>query len=217
MAWLKRFNITIPFVAAGGAFIADPISGHIIFRDHLERALVEPAVKFAREAGVCILFEEPEQMLAEGDAVKLAALAENTQAPLTIVSDILADTGRTPPKIFLSGDHQALVAVETRIRQCHLPLHIAFSLPYFFEITRQGVDKGSALVKLAAHLGIPVERIAVIGDGDNDVSMFRVAGLAIAMGNASPAVQAEADLVAPTNDAGGAAWAIRKVIQKRLE
>ncbi|HJW83423.1 MAG TPA: HAD-IIB family hydrolase, partial [Anaerolineae bacterium] len=84
-----------------------------------------------------------------------------------------------------------------------------------FVHTRSGVNKGTALKRLAEHLGIPLKRIAVIGDGGNDVSMFEVAGLAVAMGNAAPEVQAAADVVAPTNDAGGVAWALRELILKR--
>jgi hydroxymethylpyrimidine pyrophosphatase-like HAD family hydrolase len=45
--------------------------------------------------------------------------------------------------------------------------------------------------------------------------MFRIAGLGIAMGNAPPDVKAAADIVAPTNDRGGVAWALRKVILDR--
>ncbi len=53
-----------------------------------------------------------------------------------------------------------------------------------------------------------MKRVMVIGDSDNDVSMFRVAGLAVAMGNAPVQVKAEASIVVPTNDEDGVAWAL---------
>ena len=44
-------------------------------------------------------------------------------------------------------------------------------------------------------LSMPTAEIATIGDMPNDVLMFRKSGLSVAMGNASPDVQAQADLV----------------------
>jgi hypothetical protein len=49
----------------------------------------------------------------------------------------------------------------------------------------------------------------------NDLPMFGVAGLAIAMGNAPPAVQARAAAVTLANDADGFAAAVRDVILPR--
>jgi len=53
-----------------------------------------------------------------------------------------------------------------------------------------------------------------IGDQDNDLTMFEVAGLAVAMANAPPAVRAAADVIAPSNDEGGVAWALRELVLK---
>ncbi|NQW46819.1 MAG: HAD hydrolase family protein [Planctomycetes bacterium] len=45
---------------------------------------------------------------------------------------------------------------------------------------------------------IPVEESATIGDGHNDVLMFRTSGLSIAMGNAADAVKATASVTTVT-------------------
>jgi hydroxymethylpyrimidine pyrophosphatase-like HAD family hydrolase len=45
------------------------------------------------------------------------------------------------------------------------------------------------------------------------LSMFEVAGLAIAMGNAAVEIQAAADMIAPSNDEGGVAWTINQILQ----
>ncbi len=71
------------------------------------------------------------------------------------------------------------------------------------EVTLAGVNKGATILDLLAHLGIdPADAIAV-GDNWNDVEMFEVCGLSIAMGNAVPGVQALADQVTtPIDDDG---------------
>ncbi len=49
-----------------------------------------------------------------------------------------------------------------------------------------------------------------MGDGRNDISMIRWAGLGVAMENASASVKEAADVVAPTNDEDGVAYIIQK-------
>jgi len=65
---------------------------------------------------------------------------------------------------------------------------------------------------VCAHLGVPPEQTLAIGDAESDTAMFAVAGLAVAMGNATDAVKARATLVAPSNDADGVAWALRYLL-----
>ena len=52
----------------------------------------------------------------------------------------------------------------------------------------------------------------VIGDGDNDLSMFRVAGTAVAMGQAADHVKAQAHLVTDGFAEDGAATALMSII-----
>ena len=73
-------------------------------------------------------------------------------------------------------------------------------------------SKGSGLRWLADQLGIPMSQTLAIGDGVNDVSMLRAAGLGVAMGNAAPEIQAEANAVTATNDEDGAARAIERYV-----
>ena len=70
------------------------------------------------------------------------------------------------------------------------------------------MDKGRTLALLAALYGVPLEQCAAVGDGGNDLAMLRVAGLPIAMGNASQGVKDAAARIAPPCGEGGAAWAI---------
>jgi hypothetical protein len=73
-------------------------------------------------------------------------------------------------------------------------------------------SKGAGLRWLAQRLGIPMAQTLAIGDGVNDVSMLRAAGLGIAMGNAAPEVQQAADAVTAANDEDGCALAIERYV-----
>ncbi|WP_276202844.1 HAD family hydrolase [Geminicoccus roseus] len=86
------------------------------------------------------------------------------------------------------------------------------SQPYYLDVTALRADKGHGVAALAEAAGIPLERVAVIGDGHNDVAMFRRAGLSIAMGQAAEDVRAAADHVTASNDEDGVAEAIERFI-----
>ena len=95
-----------------------------------------------------------------------------------------------------------------------LPYEIMESAPDDLEIMPLGVDKGLGLQKLAEYLGLKAEEVMALGDGGNDVGMFRYAGTAVAMKNAGEAAKAAADRVSNyTNDEDGVAkevWAVLK-------
>jgi Cof subfamily protein (haloacid dehalogenase superfamily) len=83
---------------------------------------------------------------------------------------------------------------------------------YYLDTTDRLANKGVGLLELAKLVGVPPSEVAVIGDGGNDVTMFEQAGLSIAMGNAQPAVKAEAHFVTTSNSEGGFAEAVERFI-----
>ena len=91
-------------------------------------------------------------------------------------------------------------------------LEVATSVTRNVEITRADATKGAALRALTAHLGLARDEVMAIGDGLNDVSMLRAAGVAVAMGNAAEAVKAVADVITADNDSDGVAAAIEALI-----
>ena len=75
-------------------------------------------------------------------------------------------------------------------------------------VTAAGVSKGTGVEWAARRIGLEPDELLVVGDSDNDLSMFRVAGTAVAMGQAPAHVQAEAHLVTGTFDDDGCAEAL---------
>jgi hypothetical protein len=92
----------------------------------------------------------------------------------------------------------------------------ARSQPYYLDVTHPDANKGAVVTTLAKLLAVPAGEIATIGDMPNDVLMFRKSGLSIAMGNANPDVQAQADLVTDSYDDEGFAKAIERFILPRV-
>lgn len=64
-----------------------------------------------------------------------------------------------------------------------------FSSNRYLEFNEIGVNKGRGLLELAEILKIQPKEIVAIGDNTNDLSMIKVAGLGIAVQNATPDVK----------------------------
>lgn len=83
----------------------------------------------------------------------------------------------------------------------------------WLDIAPQGVDKSTALEKVRSWLGVEPERVLVMGDGRNDVGMFRWAqghgGRAIAMGQGPDDVRREAGEITASVHSGGVADILR--------
>lgn len=68
------------------------------------------------------------------------------------------------------------------------------------EIMLRNVSKGNALEILCDTLNIDKKDIIAVGDSGNDLSMFSIAGTAVASGSASNSVKDKADFVACSNN-----------------
>ena len=79
----------------------------------------------------------------------------------------------------------------------------------FANMTRAGVDKGSAVRTVAAAYGIPLAEVMMVGDGANDTPALRTVGYPVAMANAEPEVRAAARMHVGHVDAGGLTEALR--------
>ncbi len=71
--------------------------------------------------------------------------------------------------------------------------------------------------RLSRYLKIPLQQIATLGDQLNDVPMFKLSGLSIAMGNASEQVKGQAMCVTTSFEDEGFANAVEKHILPRAK
>lgn len=93
-------------------------------------------------------------------------------------------------------------------------LSIYRSEPFFIEAMPLGVDKAASLERLFSKIGVDRADTIACGDGFNDISMIKYAGVGVAMANAQEAVKEAADMVTKgTNDEDG----LLEVIDKYLK
>lgn len=81
-------------------------------------------------------------------------------------------------------------------------------------IVPPGVTKGKGLSAALVALRLEPRETACVGDGENDVSMFGVAGIKVALANSVEGLKLVADMVTSRGDGDGTLEAIGKLFPK---
>lgn len=81
--------------------------------------------------------------------------------------------------------------------------------PLFTDVVPAGSTKAIGIDKMIEHYGIALEETMAFGDGGNDMSMLRHAGIGVAMGNAEDEVKQAADYTTTSVDNDGIYLALK--------
>lgn len=164
------------------------------------------------------LYAGNDWLIHKRDAPHVAREQKTVQFEPKVVDDFGDAIGNAVKIVGVSDDHDV-------IHKCAADVHAKFgdkvtaalSQPYYLDVTHPQANKGAVVLYLSEKLGIPRDEIATIGDSENDVTMFKQGGFAIAMGNADDEVKAQADAVVADCDSEGFAEAIEKHILPRAK
>ncbi len=105
---------------------------------------------------------------------------------------------------YLQNNYQAMMEPFKDTLSC------MFTADFYFEYTAKGIDKAKALDTVLAPMGYTQEQMIGFGDGMNDLSMVRYAGIGVAMGNAVSELKDVAQYITASNDEDGIAEALYK-------
>jgi Cof subfamily protein (haloacid dehalogenase superfamily) len=197
----------------GGVYV-DP--GLAVIQSYpLDLATAKRAVDSILEHGLDVwVYTESECLVRERDAPHLAREEWILKFDATVVASFTDAQLARAIKIVGVSDNPARVAAAETAAQGKYDgrTSIACSQTYFLDVTDRRANKGAVVDTLSRLLNIAPVQIATIGDGANDVLMFRKSGFSVAMGNASDEVKAQASTVTDSNQRDGFAKAVRSLI-----
>lgn len=117
-------------------------------------------------------------------------------------------------KILTAGDPEYLQShYKEMMKPFKSTLSCMFTAPFYFEFTANGIDKAKALDTVLIPIGYKREEMIAFGDGHNDVSMLKYAGIGVAMANAVDDLKAAADEVTLSNEENGIAYTLSKYLK----
>jgi len=162
------------------------------------------------------IYRGTEWYVTDPDAPHATREAATVQFQPTVVPSYDGLLDRPVKIVGVSDDHDRVEQCEAAVRQ-QFGTHVSASRsqPYYLDVTHPEANKGVVAERLSHYYQIPLEQLATVGDGANDVLMFQRSGLSIAMGNASEDVRRQATCVTVSNEDEGFAKAVEEFILPR--
>ena len=185
-----------------GGSITDCATGRTLYSQWLDPKVVPALCAFAKEQKVAIVTYNEQGVVSESPEDPWALKECFTCGlPMQRVEDLALDPAR----------RDEVLAAGRKVFEGRIDLYP--SSPFFIEAVPLGVAKDVSLAGLLEEMGLTRDNLMACGDGLNDRSMIRYAGVGVAMQNAEPPVKEAADYVTEAdNNHDGVAEAIEKFI-----
>lgn len=197
-----------------GGQIIDWRTKELMYENVLNPEVYPYLYQSAKENGFEILSYKDEYIVSENsDHPYIQHEAFLNKMESVTVDSFLQAIDFPVPKCLVVGEPKPLAQLEIAMRQeLEGKMNVFRSEPFFLELVPNGIDKACSLSVLLSALQLKPEEMIAVGDGFNDVSMIKFAGLGVAMANAQDAVKKEADYITLSNDEDGVAAIVEKYI-----
>jgi len=206
-------------ISYNGAQVMEAGTGQIIFERRIDPQMVPYLEKKAHKMGLTMAYYDGNEVVST-DIENPHVVDEALMNGMTLRQDEVLSLSMDdwPAEVMLvSDDEEALTSLEQ-----HMQRHLAgvmdtiHSNPYYLEVVGYQVGKSYAMSALVQKMGIALDEVLAIGDGEADINMLQMAGTGVAMGNATDAVRRCADFTTLPNDQDGAALAIEKALLQEV-
>ncbi len=197
-----------------GGQIIDWKTRELMYENELSPEVYPYLYECARKNDFTILSYKDEYIVSEDGAnpyVQHEAFLN--KMPSMTVERFLDVINFPVPKCLIVGEPDRLALLEPEMKAAlQGRMNVFRSEPFFLELVPEGIDKARSLAVLLDELHIDRSEMIACGDGFNDLSMIRYAGLGVAMANAQEVVRAEADYITLSNEEEGVAAVVEKFI-----
>ncbi len=205
MSALQERNLIDGYITMNGAYCF--VEDTVIYKSPIPTAEVDALTAFCHERSIpCILVGEHDICVNQPDeAVEEIFHRQLKVDPIETkpYTDSHADKAFFQLTPFINAEEEAIIL--PAVPHCEMGRWH----PAFADVTAKGNTKQNGIDQIIRHFGIKLEEAMAFGDGGNDISMLRHAGIGVAMGNANDDVKAVADYVTTSVDENGIANALK--------
>ena len=200
----QELDLEEPIISYNGAMVRDPITDATWHHLTVPEDPARDVIIYCRENGYHLNYYLNNHLFAATFNQWAELYVNQTHSPLEVVGDLTRFCGTRPTKMILINSPAQTDSLLPYFRErLGDELYITKSNPEYLEFMNAKADKGSALKLVADRMGVKQSEVMAFGDGGNDMPMLQWAGLGVAMGEATPVVQASADSVASCYEMGG--------------
>ena len=193
-----------------GGNIVNAKTGEKLFSQFLPDEVIPELYAYAKEHGHALLGYAGNEIITEmPDDQYVKEESRINKMNIRKVDNLFESLEPHPTKLLMTGDPTLMLkAEEELVEKLGDKMDIFRSAPFFLELVPKGIDKAKSLTRLLAKINLTPADLIAFGDGYNDLSMLKLAGMGVAMENAAPEVRAEADYVTLSNEEDGVAAAL---------
>ena len=183
-----------------------------LYSNHLPNNVIPILYNYAKENGYALLGYAGKEIITEmPDDKYVKEESRINKMEIRKVDNLLESLESNPTKLLMTGDASLMIKAEEELAEIvGNRMDVFRSAPFFIELVPKGIDKAQSLNRLLELIGLSTNDMIAFGDGYNDLSMLKLAGVGVAMANAVPEVRAEADFITKSNEEDGVAFAIEK-------
>lgn len=193
-----------------GGNIVNAKTGEKLFSQFLPDAVIPILYKYAKEKNHALLGYAGNEIITEmPDDQYVKEESRINKMNIRKVDNLLDTLEPHPTKLLMTGDPTDMIKAEEELVEIlGEKMDIFRSAPFFLELVPKGIDKAQSLLRLLSKINLTPADLMAFGDGYNDLSMLKLAGVGVAMANAAPEVRADADYVTLSNEEDGVAEAL---------
>ena len=193
-----------------GGNIVNAKTGEKLFSQFLPDAVIPILYKYAKEKNHALLGYAGNEIITEmPDDQYVKEESRINKMNIRKVDNLLDALEPHPTKLLMTGDPTDMIKAEEELVEIlGEKMDIFRSAPFFLELVPKGIDKAQSLLRLLSKINLTPADLMAFGDGYNDLSMLKLAGVGVAMANAAPEVRADADYVTLSNEEDGVAAAL---------
>jgi GntR family transcriptional repressor for pyruvate dehydrogenase complex len=218
----QELGLQTPLIACDGALLWSVQAGAGVTHTPVEPELAAEIVALGRELGAIANLESDDEWFTDRlrDLEQESIIDYEISEPHGVgnVDEVLR-AGEPLDKVFLDlrdlDDEKAVAAAVTIKRTFEKRATIYEPTPGLIDIVSVDASKAAMAQQLARRMAIPAEQTMAIGDDDSDAPLLLWAGIGVAMGNATPAAKAAADMITSSNLRDGVAEALEQWVLGR--
>ena len=199
-----------------GGNIVNAKTGEKLFAQFLPDEVIPILYRYAKEKNHALLGYAGNEIITEmPDDQYVKEESRINKMNIRKVENLFEALEPHPTKLLMTGDPADMLKAENELSEILGDrMDIFRSAPFFLELVPKGIDKAKSLLRLLSKINLTPADMIAFGDGYNDLSMLKLAGMGVAMQNAAPEVRAEADYITLSNEEDGVAAALEHFCKK---
>jgi len=204
---IKKLDFINYAITINGAYVYDIKNDKCIYRSELPNETALRLFSFMNRYDVIYDCYQDNKGWINSEFQKKAELYGNTafvealkekRISVDDITKMVASNGRSIQKTqCFSNNREMLDEMAKEISNNFSDVAVSSSVRNNVEINAKDANKGQALTYLAQYLGVDINNTAAFGDGGNDFSMIKAAGIGVAMESGREDLKAVADRIAP--------------------